>query len=214
MMKLLLTEIFLFLWGCTINGRLIVKRDEIVAKKMMVDKEDYEAEGSGFNDDEDDDDILSINIDEDSIDGSFSFSTVGSFSTLNNGSFGTINNGSFGTINNGSFSTINNGSFNTLNNGSFGGGNFSFTGGFDKGGFGKGESFGNGGTFGKGGNGKFSFERQPESREVAENVYSFTSSGFIISLFMVTNEGVMVIDPFTEKHSKLMLEAIRTMFHE
>jgi len=40
-------------------------------------------------------------------------------------------------------------------------------------------------------------------------VFSFTSSGFIISLFIVTEEGVMVIDPMKVEHAKAMLEEIR-----
>ena len=35
----------------------------------------------------------------------------------------------------------------------------------------------------------------PKIREVAQNIYSFTSDGFVISLIMVTTEGVMIIDP-------------------
>ena len=48
-----------------------------------------------------------------------------------------------------------------------------------------------------------------QSREVAPNIYSFTSNGFIISLFMVTEEGVMLIDPMDVTHSEEMLANIR-----
>ena len=51
--------------------------------------------------------------------------------------------------------------------------------------------------------------RVPESREVAPNVYSFTSDGFVISMFMITSEGVMVIDPMNVDHSEKMLAEIR-----
>ena len=49
----------------------------------------------------------------------------------------------------------------------------------------------------------------PAVREVAENVFSFTSSGLYISMFIITEEGVMVIDPDSVGHSTAMLEAIR-----
>ena len=49
------------------------------------------------------------------------------------------------------------------------------------------------------------------SKEVAPGVFSFTSSGFIISLFIVTEDGVMVIDPMKVEHAKAMLEEIRTI---
>ena len=35
-------------------------------------------------------------------------------------------------------------------------------------------------------------ERGPASREVAHNVFSFTSTGLYISLFIITEDGVMV----------------------
>ena len=50
---------------------------------------------------------------------------------------------------------------------------------------------------------------KPRSKEVAPGVFSFTSSGFIISLFIVTEKGVMVIDPMKVEHAKAMLEEIR-----
>jgi len=73
------------------------------------------------------------------------------------------------------------------------------------------DNWNKGQSFDKGAIESFSNDRQPETREVANCVFSFTSNGGIISLFMVTYEGVMVIDPFTEEHSKLMLEAIRNI---
>ena len=51
--------------------------------------------------------------------------------------------------------------------------------------------------------------RVPESREVAPNVYSFTADGFSISMFMITSEGVMVIDPMNVYQSETMLAEIR-----
>ena len=49
----------------------------------------------------------------------------------------------------------------------------------------------------------------PAIREVKPNIFSFTSNGFIISLIMVTSEGVMVIDPMDVTHSEAMLAEIR-----
>ena len=46
-------------------------------------------------------------------------------------------------------------------------------------------------------------ESKTEIREVATNVYSFTSNGFVISLIMVTSEGVIVIDPMDTNHAKV-----------
>ena len=50
--------------------------------------------------------------------------------------------------------------------------------------------------------------RFPAIREVKPNIYSFTSNGFIISLIMVTREGVMVIDPMDVAHSEAGLSQI------
>ena len=63
----------------------------------------------------------------------------------------------------------------------------------------------------KGGVSSFSSFQAPKARskEVAPGVFSFTSSGFIISLFIVTEDGVMVIDPMQLKHAQAMLEEIR-----
>ena len=52
-------------------------------------------------------------------------------------------------------------------------------------------------------------DKFPAIREVKPNIYSFTSNGFIISLIMVTDEGVMVIDPMDVDHSEAMLAEIR-----
>ena len=49
----------------------------------------------------------------------------------------------------------------------------------------------------------------PASREVAHNVFSFTSTGLYISMFIITEDGVMVIDPDNVGHSRAMLAAIR-----
>ena len=46
-------------------------------------------------------------------------------------------------------------------------------------------------------------DSKTEIREVATNVYSFTSNGFVISLIMVTSEGVIVIDPMDTNHAKV-----------
>ena len=63
----------------------------------------------------------------------------------------------------------------------------------------------------KGGISAFSSFQAPKARskEVAPGVFSFTSSGFIISLFIVTKDGVMVIDPMKLEHAQAMLEEIR-----
>ena len=52
-------------------------------------------------------------------------------------------------------------------------------------------------------------DSRPASREVAPNVFSFTSTGLYISLFIITEDGVMVIDPDNVGHSRAMLAAIR-----
>ena len=49
----------------------------------------------------------------------------------------------------------------------------------------------------------------PRSREVAPGVYSFTSTGFIISMFVVTEAGVMVVDPMDPEHAAALLAEIR-----
>ena len=79
----------------------------------------------------------------------------------------------------------------------------SFSAGFTSGNF---TGFGN-----KGDVSSFSSFQAPKARskEVAPGVFSFTSSGFIISLFIVTEEGVMVIDPMKVEHAEAMLKEIR-----
>ena len=63
----------------------------------------------------------------------------------------------------------------------------------------------------KAGVSSFSSFQAPKARskEVSPGVFSFTSSGFIISLFIVTEDGVMVVDPIQLKHAQAMLEEIR-----
>ena len=51
------------------------------------------------------------------------------------------------------------------------------------------DNWNKGQSFDKGAIESFSNDRQPETREVAKCVFSFTSNGGIISLFMVTYEG-------------------------
>ena len=53
-----------------------------------------------------------------------------------------------------------------------------------------------------------------ETYKVSEGVYSFTDDGFYMSMFVVTGEGVMVIEPVRLSHSKLMLQAIRNITNE
>ena len=93
--------------------------------------------------------------------------------------------------------------------GKFGGGNGSF-GGFGGGNGSFGGSSGGNGSFGGSGGGGWN-PRKPETREVAPNVYSFTSTGFIVSMFMVTSEGVIVIDPMKPEHAEAMLTSIRNI---
>jgi len=49
----------------------------------------------------------------------------------------------------------------------------------------------------------------PASKEVADGVYSFSNDGFYMSMFVVTQEGVMVVDPMNNNQAKAMLAAIR-----
>jgi len=49
----------------------------------------------------------------------------------------------------------------------------------------------------------------PASKEVADGVYSFSNDGFYMSMFVVTQEGVMVVDPMNNNQAKAMLTAIR-----
>ena len=52
-----------------------------------------------------------------------------------------------------------------------------------------------------------------EIKELSKNVYSFTSNILfkLNSMFIITECGVVVIEPFNTKHSQLMLETIRTI---
>jgi len=51
----------------------------------------------------------------------------------------------------------------------------------------------------------------PASREVEPGVYSFSLNGAWISMFIITSEGVMVIDPMNVAHSEAMLAEIREL---
>ena len=46
-------------------------------------------------------------------------------------------------------------------------------------------------------------------REVASGIYSFTIDGRYISMFIITRDAVMVIDPMNKKHAEAMLAEIR-----
>ena len=50
--------------------------------------------------------------------------------------------------------------------------------------------------------------------QVAENIYSFGNTMAYFSLVMVTDEGVIVVDPAEQNHSKAMLEAIRIIIEQ
>jgi glyoxylase-like metal-dependent hydrolase (beta-lactamase superfamily II) len=50
--------------------------------------------------------------------------------------------------------------------------------------------------------------------EIADGVYSFASDGSYFSMFIVTGDGVMVIEPIRTEHSKQMLEAIQNITSE
>jgi len=49
----------------------------------------------------------------------------------------------------------------------------------------------------------------PASKEVADGVYSFSNDGFYMSMFVVTAEGVMAVDPMNNNQAKAMLAEIR-----
>ena len=49
----------------------------------------------------------------------------------------------------------------------------------------------------------------PASRRIEEGIYSFSLNGAWISMFIITTDGVMVIDPMNVEHSKAMLAEIR-----
>ena len=50
-----------------------------------------------------------------------------------------------------------------------------------------------------------------ELKEIAKNVYTFSLARSSSSMFIVTECGVIVIEPFNTKHSQLMLKTIRTI---
>merc|ERR1712079_847217 len=51
----------------------------------------------------------------------------------------------------------------------------------------------------------------PASKQVADGVYSFSNDGFYMSMFVVTSEGVMVVDPMNNNQAKAMLAEIRNI---
>ena len=51
---------------------------------------------------------------------------------------------------------------------------------------------------------------KPESREIEPGVFAFTVNGAYISMFIITSDGVAVIDPMSKDHSEAMLAEIRT----
>ena len=53
-----------------------------------------------------------------------------------------------------------------------------------------------------------------ETYEISEGVFSFTEDGNYVSMFVVTGEGVMVVEPVSTKHATAMLEAIREITDE
>ena len=55
------------------------------------------------------------------------------------------------------------------------------------------------------------FLREPESREVSPGIYAFTENGISHSMFIVSSEGVVVIDPMNTKHATAMLSEIRNI---
>ena len=68
---------------------------------------------------------------------------------------------------------------------------------------------GEGSSFSKNGGGSGFSSPGPRSREVAPGVYSFTSTGFTVSMFVVTEAGVMVVDPMDPAHAAALLAEIR-----
>lgn len=57
----------------------------------------------------------------------------------------------------------------------------------------------------------FAYAQEQNSKitEIADNIYTFTSSGEYISMFVVTSEGVMVFETVNTSHAKSMLAEIR-----
>jgi len=49
------------------------------------------------------------------------------------------------------------------------------------------------------------------SKEIEPGVYSYTLNGAYISMFVITSDGVMVVDPMSKDHSEAMLAEIRTI---
>ena len=45
----------------------------------------------------------------------------------------------------------------------------------------------------------------PASKEVANGVFSFSNDGFYMSMFVVTSEGVMVVDPMNNNQAQVDL---------
>ena len=55
---------------------------------------------------------------------------------------------------------------------------------------------------------------QVKTFEIADGVYSFTPDGTYISMFIVTGDGVIAIEPVNTQHSKAMLQAIQNVTAE
>lgn len=53
-----------------------------------------------------------------------------------------------------------------------------------------------------------------DTYQVSDGVYSFISDSGYVSMFILTGEGVMVVEPVNSRHSALMLEAINTLTTE
>jgi glyoxylase-like metal-dependent hydrolase (beta-lactamase superfamily II) len=57
----------------------------------------------------------------------------------------------------------------------------------------------------------FSYAQEQNSKttEIADNIYTFTTNGEYISMFVVTDAGVMVFETVNTSHAKSMLAEIR-----
>ena len=53
-----------------------------------------------------------------------------------------------------------------------------------------------------------------DSYQIAEGVFSFTSASGYVSMFVLTGEGVLVIEPVSSQHSMLMVEEITSITTE
>ena len=53
-----------------------------------------------------------------------------------------------------------------------------------------------------------------DNYQIAEGVYSFTSSSGYVSMFILTGEGVVVIEPISSQHAMLMVEEITSITTE